>query len=143
MKNLSKFMEFFTELLLILMTLVVSYQVFLRYFFKKTPYWSEEIALLIMVWMGLLGAALGVRDRIHINVDVFIKLFPEKIYKFFVFFNNFLVLLFSFSLVIFGIKLVNFTKFQTLPATHLSTSLSYLPLPLAGILIIIYLVFKG
>jgi TRAP-type C4-dicarboxylate transport system permease small subunit len=142
MKNLSKFIEFITELFLVLMTVIVSYQVFLRYFLKKTPYWSEEISLLIMVWFGLLGCSLGIRDKTHINVEFFIKLLPEKIYKFLTFLSDFLVFCFSSAMVFFGIKLVNLTKSQTLPATNLSVSLTYLPLPLSGILIIIYLIFS-
>ncbi len=137
-KIILKSVEIITEILLVLMTLTIFYQVILRFFFKKTPFWSEEISLVMMVWFGLLGATLGVRDDIHINVSFLIDLFPKKVQKAFSYINNTLLLCFCGVMTAYSYKLINLTRFQTLPATHLTVSITYLPLLISGILIILY-----
>ena len=57
----NKLVEYFGMVLLVLMTLIVSWVVFSRYFLNRTPA-GEESALLCMVWFGFLSMALGVRD---------------------------------------------------------------------------------
>ena len=39
--------------------------------------WTEEMARFLLVWMVMLGAMLGVRERIHFEVDVWPHLSPR------------------------------------------------------------------
>jgi len=49
----------------------VTLQVFSRYTDLIPSYiWTEEMARFLLVWMVMLGAMLGVRERIHFEVDV-------------------------------------------------------------------------
>jgi len=48
---------------------VVTAQVFGRYVLNDTPVWAESTALVLVLYVTLLGAAVGVRDAGHIGME--------------------------------------------------------------------------
>ncbi|MFN3506438.1 MAG: TRAP transporter small permease [Allorhizobium sp.] len=54
----------------VLMTLIIGWQVFGRYVLNNTPSWSEPLSLQLMSWFILLGAAVGVRESVHLGLDI-------------------------------------------------------------------------
>jgi len=60
------------------MVVIVFYQVIARYFFNKPPKWTEEIALVTMIWIAMLGAGIGLKNDIHVRVEVFMSVFSKK-----------------------------------------------------------------
>lgn len=63
-------------LLTAVMLLALGWQVFMRYVFDKAPSWSEELALGCFTWSMLLAIALGVRDAIHVRMDLLVDHLP-------------------------------------------------------------------
>lgn len=55
---------------MVAMTLIVGWQVFARYVLNDSPSWSEPLSLHIMAWFIMLGAAVGVRESVHLGLDV-------------------------------------------------------------------------
>src|SRR3569833_3316774 len=53
--------------LLIIVT-IVFYQVFGRYVLNSSPTWTENLALVLILYVTLIGAAVGVRDAGHIGM---------------------------------------------------------------------------
>jgi len=68
-------------LLGLIVTLVFA-QVLFRYIFNFSLHWTEELAKYLFVWMTFIGSIGAFKDRIHIGVDFFVNLLPER-YKFF------------------------------------------------------------
>lgn len=66
-------------LLVAVMLVTLSLQVLLRYGFSRTLSWSEELALLCFSWSMLLAVALGVRDAIHVRLDLLVTLLPAPL----------------------------------------------------------------
>lgn len=66
-------------LLVAVMLVVLSLQVLLRYGVGRTLSWSEELALLCFSWSMLLAVALGVRDAIHVRLDLLVALLPAPL----------------------------------------------------------------
>ena len=60
-----------------LVTLVL--QIILRYVFDKPLSWSEELAITCFSWCMLLAIALGVRDSIHVRMDLLIDRCPATL----------------------------------------------------------------
>jgi TRAP-type C4-dicarboxylate transport system permease small subunit len=58
---------------------VVAIQVFGRYVLNDTPVWAESTALVLVLYVTLLGAAVGVRDAGHIGMESLLVLVPERI----------------------------------------------------------------
>lgn len=42
--------------------------------FGIAPPWTEELSRYLMIWIGLLGAAVIVRESGHLGVDIFVSL---------------------------------------------------------------------
>jgi TRAP-type C4-dicarboxylate transport system permease small subunit len=61
------------------MTILVFFQVVMRYVFEAPTSWSDEIAVYAMLWSVYLSSAWAVRERAHIRVMNLINLFPGSI----------------------------------------------------------------
>ncbi|MEM7737423.1 MAG: TRAP transporter large permease subunit [Deinococcota bacterium] len=128
-----------TALLLLGIVLVITYQVLARYLpGVRIPRWTEEISLIMMVWLSMLGSGLAVRKGEHLAMDVVVRLFPKPLQKVLATFVALLVVAFGVYLVWFGGELVSRTMGQTFSATKLPIGLMYLGLPLGGFLIALY-----
>jgi TRAP-type C4-dicarboxylate transport system permease small subunit len=55
--------------LLAFITIGVFVQVVMRYVFSMSFLWGEELSLFAFIWTVFLGAAVGVRRRIHLGFD--------------------------------------------------------------------------
>lgn len=70
-------LEWLTIGLFVALTLDVLWGVVSRYVLGSQSRWTEELAVYLLVWVSLLGAALVFRDRGHLGVDYFVgKLDP-------------------------------------------------------------------
>lgn len=61
------------------MTILVFFQVVMRYVFHKPTSWSDEIAIYAMLWSVYLSMSWAVRERAHIRVMNLINAFPKKV----------------------------------------------------------------
>lgn len=66
---------------IIVTTVLVILNVFMRYFLKTGIYWSEEVATACFVWSVFIGAAGGYKHRVHVGVDMLVNLCPPKTKK--------------------------------------------------------------
>lgn len=53
------------------LTVISFAAVICRYVFNSSLTWSEELTRYMFIWVVFLGAAIGVRERTHIAVDIF------------------------------------------------------------------------
>lgn len=60
----------------VLMVLLITYQVVMRYVFGATPSWSEELAVLFFSWSVLAGLALGVYEGWHVRLTLLPDVLP-------------------------------------------------------------------
>lgn len=139
-KVINNIIEFLSKSLLVLMTLVVSWVVFSRFFLARTPAWGEELALLCMVWFGFLSMAIGVRDNLHLSVNIFDRFLSKSAQNVMDWFSRFLILGFGWFMVVEGIKMSQVAAGNTMPGTKLSSAVLYAAVPVGGIGIIYYLV---
>ncbi|MEO7853203.1 MAG: TRAP transporter small permease [Rubrivivax sp.] len=65
--------------LVAVMLLALSFQVVMRYVFGQALSWSEELALLCFSWSMLLAIALGVRDAIHVRLELLVDSLPPPL----------------------------------------------------------------
>ena len=75
--------EKWAVIILLAFTVTLSFvQVILRYFFNSGFAWVPEIVVFSFISMTLLGASTGIKNGVHIGVDVIVKLLPLKFQKF-------------------------------------------------------------
>lgn len=65
--------------LVAVMLSVLALQVVMRYAFGQALSWSEELALLCFSWSTLLAIALGVRDAVHVRLDLLVLALPAAL----------------------------------------------------------------
>src|SRR6185295_62039 len=58
---------------------VVAIQVFGRYVLNDTPIWAESTALVLILYVTMLGASVGVRDAGHIGLESLLILAPDAL----------------------------------------------------------------
>ena len=133
-----KLISYLAMVFLVAMIMIVSTTVFTRYLFNFTFRWSDEVALLMMIWFGFLGMALGVKNSGHLSIEFFMSLVPDNYQKIVYKIEDLLVGVFGSFMLKYGWDIYNATKTTVLPATQWTRGLLFIMLPLSGILIIIY-----
>lgn len=117
------------------MTLAVAWQVFGRYVLNDSPTWTEPLAIQLMGWFILLGAAVGIRENYHLGFDVLRLTVPRPIARGMEFLSMLLVLGFGGAMSVYGMQLVIGTWTATLPVLGWPGGVDFLPLVLGGVLI--------
>lgn len=65
--------------LALVMLIALSLQIFMRFVMDNPLSWSEELALACFSWGMLLAIALGVREAIHVRMDLLADRLPERL----------------------------------------------------------------
>jgi TRAP-type transport system small permease protein len=121
--------------LLVGMAIIIIINVFMRYILNSGLRWGEEVAKLLMVWFTFIAMAVGVKQGLHISLHLLPKKLPLKIEKILIFTKDLITLVIACVFLIYGIKLVQFTSRSIMPATEWPSSILYLILPIAAVLI--------
>jgi TRAP-type C4-dicarboxylate transport system permease small subunit len=122
---------------LVLMTAFVAWQVFGRYVLNQSPSWTEPASVMLMSWLIFLGAAVGVRDNIHLGFDVLLYVLPRGAKRTLRMISDMVILAFGFGMVWYGTELIRLTWDTTLPALGVSGAFDYFPVVGGGILMMI------
>jgi C4-dicarboxylate transporter DctQ subunit len=75
LRLVGKVEEAIISLLLVAMTLLVFWEVILRFGFGTGVSWGQEATLLLSAWFVLFGVSYGLKVGAHIGVDAFVQLF--------------------------------------------------------------------
>ncbi|MBR2528496.1 MAG: TRAP transporter small permease subunit [Blautia sp.] len=137
-----KIIMFICKLLLIGDIVITSWAVAGRYIpFITDPHWSEEVVLTLMAYMAVLSATLAIRKRAHIRMTAFDSYLPKKVLLVSDILADLAVLALGVVLVVYGLKFCYSPlsirgKYASIPT--LSKFWQYLPIPVAGIGMIIF-----
>lgn len=134
---LFKVLEWFAMVCMVVLALVVFLDVILRYVFNQGFSWTQEMATLMLAWISLVGMAIGVLEKLHINIEMFTAKLPAKALSALESLNHIIIAAFGGAMVYFGIIIMDMTKKSTMPATKLPSSVLYIILPLSGLLILV------
>jgi len=118
---------------LLLMTAIISWQVFARYVLSAPPAWTEQLALLLMLWFILFAAASGVREGFHIRLSLIVELSKPLTAKVLRLFAHSIVLLVAVMMAKEGIALAHATSTHMIPTLGISRAFAYYPFVLSGI----------
>ena len=120
------------------MVVDVTWQVVSRFVLRSPSSFTEEMAGSLLIWIGLLGAAYGIRTRAHLGIDILVEQLEGRWRRGAEAFAHFLVLLFAFTTMVGGgIWLVRlaFRLDQISAALGLPMWIVYLALPLSGLVV--------
>ena len=129
-----------TALIMFLLSAIVVIlfgSVFWRYFLNDPISWSEDAALLCMIWMTLLGAPAGLRHGGHVAMEMLLYLFPHPVIKILRAVISLVILTTSVIVVYYGGPFVKQGMARIIPSIEwLNQGYAYLALP-AGFALLI------
>ena len=116
----------------------VSLQVFGRYIMNDTPTWAEALALVLVIWVTMFGAAVGVRDAGHIGMESLLVLVPEHVRTRMELLIHALVGIFGALMAYNGALLAISVMDYKIPTLGISEGLNHVPVSIAGALILLF-----
>ncbi len=140
-KVLDKTLETLTAAAMALLVIVVAWQVITRFILNNPSSWTEELAIYMMIWVGLLGAAVALNRKAHLGIDYFVgklkikfRLYVELLVYLCIAAFAILVLLIG------GYNIVTFylSEPQLSPALGINVAYVYLAIPISGFFISFY-----
>jgi TRAP-type C4-dicarboxylate transport system permease small subunit len=126
---------------LVVITLIIPYGVFMRYVVNSPASWPEPAAVLMMIVFSFLGGAAVYRANVHIAVRALMDAVAPSRRRVLMWLVDVAMALTCLFMFLWGLELVRATWNQVIaefPA--LSVGLTYSPVPLGGLLTLLFIV---
>jgi C4-dicarboxylate transporter, DctQ subunit len=129
------------EVLVVILIGIASYltfqEVILRYVFNTGWGGSYEITIMALIWCTFIGASLGIKENIHIGVDVLVLKFGPKTQRILMITATLLCVLFGVVVAIKGFAFAKFISRSHLLSRDLRIpmEIGYLAVPVGGVLV--------
>jgi TRAP-type C4-dicarboxylate transport system permease small subunit len=127
-------------ILMVALAVVVFIQVFNRFVLQTPLAWSEDLAMLLYQWVVFVGAALGVKRMRHFGIELVVRQFPERIRHRVELVTPLVMLIVALVMIVQGYNILTLNIHRTFATMDLSYTWAFLPIPLGGVLIIVYLI---
>jgi len=132
-----------TAVIMIILSALICWQVFARYMLNSSVFWIEEISVISLMWIGLLGASACVWTESHMSLELVVSRLPETLRAWLRMATDIVIGVFAFFLCERGIFLVNRTMSGTISSLPLAVGYTYLVLPIAGGLMVIFIAIRA
>ena len=126
---------------LVLISAIIPWAVFTRYVLNDSASWPERAAVLMTIVLTFIGTAACYRVHLHMNVSFFVGLLPIWQKWWTDLLAELLVGAMACFMVVYGFKLVGATWLNSIDEfPWLSVGLTYLPIPLGGLALLLFVV---
>lgn len=129
--------EIIGAILFIMMFVILVAQIVFRQIFDSPLVWSEELAILLFTYVGMLGVSIGIKYRQHVFIDFLYNKFSGKGLKVANTFIQSVVFISLIAMIQIGYKLFLRKKIFQLIALKISAGWMYIALPLIATLMLI------
>jgi len=147
MEKLSAFIDKVTlttaSVLLVIIAVIVNWGVFCRYVLFAPLPWSEQIPKYAMIWMGFLGASVGISRNRHIGFDILVTRLPSMIRKIIFIAGRILILFFLVTMTVYGVFFSFAVGFSSkAPMLPIPMFYLFLAVPVGGIFMILQAIIR-
>lgn len=132
-----------TAVIMIILSALICWQVFSRYVLNSSPFWIEEISVISLMWIGLLGAAGCVWTESHMSLELVVSRLPETVRIWLRALTDMAIAGFALFLCDRGFFLVQRMMSGTLSSLPLAVGYTYLVLPIAGGLMVLFALVRA
>jgi TRAP-type C4-dicarboxylate transport system permease small subunit len=139
--RLNTILEKILVVILGVMVINVSWQVFSRYVLANPSSFTDELARYLMIWLGVMGTAYVSGKKLHVAIDILPdKLSPKRQVKLKKIINLIIILFATLIFVVGGSKLVylSYILGQKSAALQIPLYVVYLCIPLSGLCIVFF-----
>lgn len=124
------------------MILVVTLQVFTRYFMDTTPHWTEEAARMLFIYAVAFGTGIGIKNGDFIRLDLIGKYITPAVDRLLDFIIDVAVVLFAVLLMISSINFVRLGMDELSPALELTMGFIFISLSIIGLAVFLFTMTK-
>ena len=132
--------EVVSAAVVVALAVIVFIQVFNRFVLKTPLAWSEDLAMLLFQWVVFLGAALGVKRMRHFGIELVVRQLPERVRLRLELLTPIVMAVVALVMIFQGWTILGFNRNRMFGTMELSYTWAFLPIPLAGALILLYLI---
>jgi len=126
---------------LVVITLIIPLGVFMRYVLNSPLSWPEPAAIVMMVMFSFIGGAAVYRANVHIAVEALLKAVAPELRRWMLHGVDLCMGLTAAFMLGYGANLCQVTWYQTMAEfPGLKQGIVYLPIPLAGLLTLLFLI---
>jgi TRAP-type C4-dicarboxylate transport system permease small subunit len=126
---------------LVLISAIIPWAVYTRYVLNRAASWPEPTAVLLMIVLTFFGAAVCYRAGLHMRMSFFVSLLPPRRQRVTAVVVELLMALVALFMIDRGAKLVAATWQNSIPDfPSLSVGLTYLPIPLGGAVLFLFVI---
>jgi len=126
---------------LVLISAVIPWAVYTRYVLNRAASWPEPTAVLLMIVLTFFGAAACYRVGLHMRISFFASLLPIGWQRLCAILVEMLMSLMALFMIRWGFKLVEATWQNSVPDfPSLSVGVTYLPIPLGGTILLLFVI---
>lgn len=124
-----------------LLVLDVLWGVASRYVLGHQSRWTEELALFLLIWVSMLGAAVVYEEKAHLGVDYFVGKLDVYAQRWASLMVDLIVMAFSLLVLVYGGWVL---VVETLKAGQVSTALGipmgyvYMAVPISGVFFVLF-----
>jgi len=134
-------LQWLTIVLFTTLTLDVLWGVVSRYGLGSQSRWTEEVAINLIVWVSLLGAALMFRERGHLGVDYFVGKLDPTARRLTAIIAEIAIIIFASFILVYGggmLVIETLRSGQVTPAMGWKVGYLNIVVPLSGLFIIAF-----
>ena len=124
------------------LVLVTFFQVVNRFVLQWPIAWTEEVARYLSIWVILLGAARGVRESTHIQVDLLVARLPACVRAVIDTMTNLLIAAFLIVVIWQAIEILDIIGRRQSPTLRISMYYVYVAGPVASALMLYYIIVR-
>jgi TRAP-type C4-dicarboxylate transport system permease small subunit len=124
---------------MVVITLIIPLGVFMRYVMNAPLSWPEPASVVMMVMFSFLGGAAVYRANVHVAVEALLNAVPASLRRAMRWGIDICMGATALFMLAYGVNLCLITRFQTMAEFPvLSQAIVYLPIPLAGLLTLLF-----
>lgn len=140
-KILDRSLEVLIMVVVAILVLDVSWQVFTRFILKNPSTWTEELAIFLLVWVALLGSAVALNRGSHLGIDFLVNKLSLKKKLCTEVFVFLCIALFSLCVMVLGgmdLVISTLNLGQISPSLGVKIGYVYLAIPITGLFMMLY-----
>jgi len=138
-KLLDTVVEAVSAVAVVALTVIVFVQVFNRFVLQTPLAWSEDLAMLLFQWVVFLGAALGVNRARHFSIELVVRHLPPWARHAVDLLTPIVMAIVALVMIVQGWAILGINRNRIYATMDVSYVWAFLPIPAAGVLILIYL----
>jgi TRAP-type C4-dicarboxylate transport system permease small subunit len=129
---------FLAKILLAFQVAIIFSEVVCRYLLGTSLIWSEEMARYLLVWIGFMGASIGLKKKGHFGVELLVMALPTALRKLFTVVTITVMFIFLATITVYGVVMI-VTADEVSTVMQVSMRYFYAAIPLGGFFMLFHL----